>query len=141
MTPSSGTDLCYCLAVRRNARYLSRLYDRHLSAANISISQFSILVIILGQPAISVSALANAMVMERTTLVRALKPLQSEGYIISRAEGPRSALQLSLSATGQAKVSECQPYWQAAQEEYEAQIGRRVAVSIRESLLAAVNVD
>ena len=133
-----ANELCYCLAARRSARYLSRLNDRHLAQANISVSQFSILVSLSDYPNSTLSSLAKLMVMERTTLVRALKPLQNSGYIVSRAEGKRGALSLALSASGAAKVAECLPYWQAAQEEYEALIGVRTAISIRESLLASV---
>ncbi|HEY0207550.1 MarR family winged helix-turn-helix transcriptional regulator [Acerihabitans sp.] len=141
MTSTPGTEICHCLAARRNARYLSRLYDRYLSAARISVSQFSVLVSISEHPDISISELAKSMVMERTTLVRALKPLQAEGFIDSRAEGQRFALRFTLSPAGKAKVSECEPYWAAAQNEYESSVGRRMAVSIRESLLASVNVE
>jgi DNA-binding MarR family transcriptional regulator len=128
MNPTQGTEICHCLAARRNARYLSRLYDRHLSAAGISISQFSVLVRIGERPGISISELAASMVMERTTLVRALKPLQGEGLIDSRPEGRRSALKFSLSAAGKRKVSDCGPFWEAAQKEYESIVGHRVAV-------------
>lgn len=133
-----GPDLCHCFAVRRNARYLTRLYDRHLSAAGVSISQFSLLAMLLGHPDISVSELAEFMVMERTTLMRALKPLQAAGFIHSRAEGPRSALRLALSEGGVAKINEAEPFWQTAQDEYEMQMGLDRARSIRASLLMTV---
>lgn len=129
-----GTDLCHCLAVRRNARYLTRLYDRHLSSADVSISQFSILALVYERPGILIAELAEAMVMERTTLVRALKPLQLEGFVSSHAQGPRAALSLSLSVSGVAKLKECEPFWQAAQQEHERELGRDRAVSIRASL-------
>jgi DNA-binding MarR family transcriptional regulator len=138
MKEITGPDLCHCLAARRNARYLTRLYDRHLAAANLSVSQFSLLAMLAEHPDISISALAEIMVMERTTLVRALKPLQSEGFINSRAEGPRSALRLSLSEAGKLKIKAAEPYWQSAQEELEEQMGRDRAMSIRASLLMVV---
>lgn len=133
-----GPDRCHCFAVRRNARYLSRLYDRHLAAAGIAISQFSLLAMISTHPDISISELAERMVMERTTLVRALKPLQTAGFVASRAEGPRSALRLMLSTGGVAKLKESEPMWRAAQDEYEKHMGLASAVSIRDSLLTAV---
>lgn len=76
--------------------------------------------------------------MERTTLVRALKPLQSEGYVTNRAEGPRSAIRLSVSAKGREKLKEAEPHWEAAQREREDQIGEASAVLIRNSLLEEV---
>jgi DNA-binding MarR family transcriptional regulator len=138
MNELHGTDLCHCLAVRRNARYLTRMYDRHLAAANVSISQFSILALIHERPGISIAKLADAMVMERTTLVRALKPLQLEGFVSSQAQGPRAALSLALSSGGVAKLQECEPYWQAAQQEHEQQSGQECAASIRASLQAVL---
>ncbi|GAB7530221.1 MarR family winged helix-turn-helix transcriptional regulator [Pseudomonas sp. 3A(2025)] len=134
MNTPQATGLCHCHAVRRHARFLTRLYDRHLSVANLSISQFSILVQVSRNPDIAIAELAEAMVMERTTLVRALKPLQAEGLIHSRAEGPRAALRLSLSEQGGLKVKEARPFWLAAQQEYEDLVGAERAVSIRESL-------
>jgi DNA-binding MarR family transcriptional regulator len=130
-----GPDLCHCFAARRHARLLTRLYDRHLAAADISISQFSILAVIEERPQILIAELADVMVMERTTLVRALKPLQSAGFIISQAQGVRSAIKLSLSAQGRAKLQEAEGHWDAAQREREAQIGEDKAVSIRNTIL------
>jgi DNA-binding MarR family transcriptional regulator len=138
MNELPGTDRCHCLAVRRNARYLTRLYDRHLAAAKVSISQFSILALIHERPGISIADLADAMVMERTTLVRALKPLQQEGFISSHPHGPRAALSLLLSAAGSRKLKECEPFWKAAQHEHEHHLGLDRAISIRTSLNTAV---
>ncbi|MDV7247308.1 MarR family winged helix-turn-helix transcriptional regulator [Xanthomonas hortorum pv. vitians] len=136
MNSITGPDLCHCLAARRNARYLTRLYDRHLTSANLSASQFSLLAMLAEYPGISISALAEAMVMERTTLIRALKPLQSEGFIGSHTEGPRSALRFFLSPAGEAKLNEAEPYWQKAQQEFETRMGQEQAAAIRASLLS-----
>ncbi|NBB10224.1 MarR family transcriptional regulator [Pseudomonas sp. SLFW] len=138
MKEITGPDLCHCLAVRRNARYLTRLYDRHLARTDLSISQFSLLAMLVKHPEISISDLAEIMVMERTTLVRALKPLQMSGFVLSRTEGPRSALRLFLSEGGRAKFEEALPDWDAAQAELEAEMGREQAVSVRASLLVVV---
>jgi len=140
MNEITGPDLCHCLAARRNARYLTRLYDCHLAAVNLSVSQFSLLAMLAEYPGISISDLAAIMVMERTTLIRALKPLKSAGFIHSRAEGARSALRLSVSADGHAKISEALPHWLSAQVELEARLGLDRATSIRASLLAIVPV-
>ncbi|MCJ8208049.1 MarR family transcriptional regulator [Pseudomonas sp. RGM2987] len=133
-----GADLCHCLAARRHARLLTRLYDRHLSAVNLTVSQFSTLAVINEHPGILIAELAEIMVMERTTLVRALKPLQNEGYIASHTEGPRAAIKLSLSVQGRAKLKEADPHWEAAQREREDQVGDASAVLIRNLLLEQV---
>lgn len=138
MNPLTGPDLCHCLAARRAARYVSRIYDSHLSDVGISISQFSILALIEEHPGIAVADLADLMVMERTTLVRALRPLRDAKWLTSAAEGPKAALTFALSAAGKAKLSEAEPCWRAAQAEFEAGVGRKQATALRAGLLSVV---
>lgn len=130
-----GSTLCHCLAARRHARQLTRLYDRHLAAADLTISQFSLLAIVEERPNILIAELAEAMVMERTTLVRAIKPLQNDGYLLSEVQGPRSTIQLSLSEQGYAKIREAEVFWKEAQSEWERQVGAEQASAIRHALL------
>ncbi|MFP3756194.1 MarR family winged helix-turn-helix transcriptional regulator [Cupriavidus sp. SIMBA_020] len=138
MNSPNGPDLCHCLAVRRAARYASRIYDSHLSAVGISVSQFSILALIDEHPGIVIADLADLMVMERTTLVRALGPLRDEQWLTSVAEGPKAALKFMLSAAGKAKLSEAEPCWRAAQAEFEAGVGPKQATALRAGLLSVV---
>src|SRR5262245_36800244 len=80
---------CYALAARKNARYLSRLYDRWLAPAELSVSQFSILALLDAHGQLKISELADMLTMERTSLIRALKPLQTAGWVV--AERPDRA--------------------------------------------------
>jgi DNA-binding MarR family transcriptional regulator len=138
MKKLSGPDLCHCLAARRSARYLTRLYDRHLSASGLSISQFSVLALVDQHPAISIAALAEFMVMERTTLLRALKPLRDGGFLLCEAHGSKSTLEFSLSAEGRSKHFEAEPYWRAAQKEFEEYAGKERAADLRGTILDVV---
>jgi DNA-binding MarR family transcriptional regulator len=81
--------------------------------------------------------LASALVMDRTTLLRAMKPLQREELLKSTASSadPRQ-LVFSLSPAGLRKLKEALPLWHKAQEEFEAQVGAREAAQLRRSLLA-----
>lgn len=84
--------------------------------------------------------LAGALVMDRTTLLRAMKPLQREDLLKSSAgiADPRQ-LVFSLSAAGQRRFEEARPLWGKAQEAFEAGIGPREAARLRRSLLALAN--
>ncbi len=126
--------LCYCQAIRRSARYLTRMYDRHLASAGISISQYSILATLQSEPHLLVAALADRMVMERTTLVRALRPLREAGLVESGAGGSGRSLALSLSQRGLKKVAETRPLWEAAQKEFENVFGARRAMRLRKEM-------
>lgn len=136
VTILSGPDLCHCFAQRRSARALSRLYDRHLAAAGLNASQFTILSILERHPGVKIADLAKIMVMERTTLVRALKPLQAAGFIGSET-GEHGALRLSASAAGLKKIADATPHWKRAQAEFEAAFGSDRAARLREDALAA----
>jgi DNA-binding MarR family transcriptional regulator len=138
MQEITGPDLCHCLAARRNARHMTRLYDRHLVSSGLSISQFSALALIEAHPSISVLALSEMMVMERTTLLRALKPLRNAGFLLCEPGGAKFALEFTLSAAGKAKLMEAEPLWQAAQGEFEAYAGKQRAAQLRAELLGVV---
>lgn len=136
--PTTGPDLCHCLAARRNARHMTRLYDRAFSGSGISVSQFSILALIAEHGPVSIAALAELMVMDRTTLVRALKPLRTEGLLACDTEGPKAALLYQLTETGLNTLNACIPLWQAAQAEYESRVGTPRATRLRNDILDVV---
>jgi DNA-binding MarR family transcriptional regulator len=130
-------ELCNCFAVRQAARHLTKHYERHLSGAELTSAQFSILAAIDGAGAMTMSELAKAMVMDRTTLVRAIKPLQQGELVISRPkEGSPRQLSLSLSAAGGRRLKKGLALWAKAQEEFEAAIGSAEAARMRRELLA-----
>lgn len=135
MLMPSGPHLCYALAARQNARYLSRLYDNHLAPADLSVSQFSILSLLKAHEQLKITELAEMLIMERTTLVRALKPLQSAGWVVAeRAENGR-AFEVALSRSGREKVAEAAPLWKNAQAAFEHEVGQERAVRIRDGIL------
>ena len=135
MTSDSSLDECHCSAFRRGARHIARLYDRHLAPQQIKSSQFSLLGAISHHAEIQIADLAELMVMERTTLVRALKPLQQAGWIASQKAKTGRALALSLTSEGKKKVAACLPLWQSAQVEFETTMGLARATSIRQNNL------
>ena len=136
MVDPVGADACHCHATRRCARAVTRLYDRHLAPAGLSISQFSILSLLGQYPGIKCLDLADRMVMERTTLVRALKSLQDKGLVLARpAEGCR-AFGLSLTDEGELAVADAKPLWEAAQADFEKTFGRDQSRRLR-----AANLD
>ncbi len=135
MFTPTGPHLCHALAARQNARHLSRLYDSHLAPAGLSVSQFSILSLLEAYGSLKITKLAEMLGMERTTLVRALKPLQTAGWVeAGRADSSRS-LDVALSPSGLDKVAQAAPLWENAQNEFEREVGRDRAIRIRNELL------
>jgi DNA-binding MarR family transcriptional regulator len=130
-------DECNLLAIRRAARYITQLYERHLSSIGMTAAQFSIMAKLARRPHQTMMELAQAMVMERTTLVRALKPLQRDGLIQTEpSEHDVRTHVFSLTKAGQRALSEANRGWQAAQEEFETKFGRARAAALRRELFA-----
>jgi DNA-binding MarR family transcriptional regulator len=124
-----------CFAVRQAARYISQLYERHLSAVQITPTQFSIVSALDRVPGMTMAELAHAMVMERTTLVRVLQPLLRSGLVLAEQSGScQRRLQLTLTESGRSKLADALRYWQAAQEEFETKFGREPAAHLRREL-------
>jgi DNA-binding MarR family transcriptional regulator len=130
-------DLCNCFAVRQAARHVTKLYERHLAGAELTSAQFSILEILGEAKQMTMAQLASLLVMDRTTLLRAIKPLQRDDFVNSRAgdDDPRQ-LVFFLTPAGERKLKQARPLWAKAQEEFEAEVGVREAAQLRRSLLA-----
>jgi DNA-binding MarR family transcriptional regulator len=97
------------------------------------------LVIIDEKRRASMSELADALVMDRTTLLRAVKPLQRDGLVAAkRGEGDGDPRQVSFSLTsaGRNKLKAAMARWMSAQQEFEAQVGPARAARLRSDLLA-----
>jgi DNA-binding MarR family transcriptional regulator len=132
-------DLCNCFTVRQAARRITRLYEKHLAPVHLTSAQFSILAALGEEPQMTMNTLADAMGMDRTTLLRAIKPLQRDQLLLSQrgSEDPRQLL-LSLSAAGKRKLEAGIRLWEAAQAEFETQVGAARAARMRRDLLQAV---
>jgi DNA-binding MarR family transcriptional regulator len=124
-----------CFAIRQAARHISQLYERHLSAAELTPTQFSILGALRRGANLTMLELAQAMLMDRTTLVRALRPLLRNGLIANDPDGQGTRrLQLTLTASGHARLDLAMVHWLAAQDEFERNFGPQQAASLRREL-------
>jgi DNA-binding MarR family transcriptional regulator len=82
-----------------------------------------------------IARLADEMAMERTTLLRALKPMQSAGWVKSKTSEQGRAIELSITESGRQIFGEAIPLWKAAQEAFDAEIGHQKAIRFRNQLL------
>jgi DNA-binding MarR family transcriptional regulator len=136
MEAPKALTLCNCFAVRQAARQVTKLYERHLAKAQLTSAQFTILAALDEAGRMTMLELAKALVMDRTTLLRAMKPLQREELLkhASSDTDPRQ-LVFSLSSAGERRVRQATPLWRKAQEEFESTIGPREAARLRGALL------
>ncbi len=122
---------CICARVRRTARRVSQIYDRHLAAFGLTISQFGILGQIRSAGSPSIGEMAGRMVMDPTTLTRSLRPLQQRGYVVLAADSQdRRTRRLALTEAGLAALRQARPGWSAAQDEVRLALGEEASVAL-----------
>ena len=131
-------DVCHCFAVRQAGRWISQLYDQHLAACGLRSTQYAILAQLERIGPASIAALAEAMVMDRTTITRNVTPLERDGLLeIAAAEDDRRRKEVRLSSRGREALAAARPHWRRAQQAFERHFGPEQAAALR-TLLRAV---
>ncbi|SEI70372.1 MarR family winged helix-turn-helix transcriptional regulator [Paraburkholderia diazotrophica] len=124
-----------CFAIRQAARFVTQLYDRHLARVGLKTTQFSIMCRLRRRKWMTMKELADSMVMERTSLVRAIQPLQRDGLVFTEASrSNRRVLTVMLTSAGEERLKQAREHWHAAQQEFEERFGTQRAASLREEL-------
>jgi len=95
---------------------LTQQYDEALQPVGLRSTQFSILAVVAHVDAITITELADFLVMDRTTLTRNLKPLEKQELVETIPGEDRRTRMISLSKTGLAKLKQAIPLWQEAQQ-------------------------
>ena len=141
VAPSSSRR-CHCSALREAARYVTLLYDRHLTAAGLSSTQFSILTRLKELGPTTINALAQALVMDRTTVGRNILPLQRRRLIVvKRGESDARRKELHLTKAGLARLEAGFDGWATAQAQFEGTVGKERASQLRDLLRVVVGTD
>src|SRR5215467_3135205 len=114
---STMGERCFALQARKTANLLARVYNAALEPLDLEISQFSTLAAVALERSDSITELAGALGVERSTLTRNLKILERDGLIIqSERQGRRSMYRLT--AKGRRKLSKALPIWNEVQARF-----------------------
>jgi DNA-binding MarR family transcriptional regulator len=133
---------CNCAALREATRYVTQAYDRHLAASGLRTTQYSILARLKRLGPTTINALAQDMVMDRTTLGRNILPLQRKRLIVARrGRDDGRSKELQLTKTGIARLDAAFKGWAKAQVQFEATLGGDRASELRGLLRAVVGSD
>lgn len=124
VTETEVRENCAALRTRMAARKLSRAYDRALKPVGLKITQFTLLISIEEGGAKSLTALAEALALERSSLVRNVKLLEETGLIEAVPTGTGRSLGLKLTRAGRRVLTQALPLWRQAQDEVERNLGQ-----------------
>lgn len=130
MLPTS----CLCTQLRRASRGVTRRYDDALASVGLGAAQFSLLrhVQRLGQPSISV--LAEAMGLDRSTLGRNLRVLEELGLLQLGEGRDLRAREVRLTEAGLQRIEQALPLWEQVQRELNARLGEDRRAELMELL-------
>ena len=131
---------CTCSALRRAARHVSSIYDRHLASEGLRVSQYAILATLGRLGRLSINELARSMVMDRTTLGRALRPLQRDGLVAIATGSDARTRQAGLTPVGADRLRSAKQRWSEAQADFDASFGADDCADLKSLLHRAVTV-
>jgi DNA-binding MarR family transcriptional regulator len=106
---------CVSFALRRASRALTQLYDRALKPQGIRVTQLPILLAARGAEPVLLGQLAERLGMERTTLVRNVRPLVRRGLVEQSSTGASGRTTLKTTPAGTALLERAYPAWRKVQ--------------------------
>lgn len=132
---------CVCFNFRRAARAVTQRFDQALAPSGLKSTQFTVLIAVAGHEPVTMTHLADALAMDRTTLTRNLRPLEKSAYLSTRSGDDRRTREIVLTDAGRAVLRRAMPLWRAAQTEVVDRIGeddwRRMRSDIEKVMEAA----
>jgi DNA-binding MarR family transcriptional regulator len=109
--------------MRSAVRALTACYDRILEPSGLTVSQYSLLVNLKRLEESSVKDLADCAGLERTTLVRSVKPLVNNGYVEDISKPGARNRRLRVTEAGLKALDAAAPLWREAQMRVRRKIG------------------
>jgi DNA-binding MarR family transcriptional regulator len=123
---------CNCLAIRQAARHVTQFYDQLFAPIGLRATQFAILSRLRHVGPMSINALANLLVMDRTTLGRNILPLQRDGLIeVAPSANDRRRHELRLTEAGIKLHRDAASHWEEAQQRFNTVFGDERAAALR----------
>src|SRR6476661_2372786 len=111
----SATENCVCFNLRWVTRAVTQFYDSEMRRHGIRPTQGTILASLIAKDSWNMAELSDWLGMERTTLVRNLRPLQRDGLVKVGGGGRGRVVELAITAKGRKQVEKIMPAWKSAQ--------------------------
>lgn len=126
---------CNSTMIRRASRHLSRLYDREFAGLGLRTTQVVILALVDGGRCATIPELAEALVMDRSTLGHNLRPLQKAGLVeLVPGASDRRKRTVRLTASGRHHLENGYRIWKEAQAKFHSAFGTAEAARMREMM-------
>ncbi len=132
--------LCTCATVRQAARTVTQMYETALQPTGLKAGQVTLLAVLSKHGDMPLTTLSDALVMDRTTLTRNLKPMVRDGLVRIATEKDQRVRKVRLTAKGTKKIDEAYPLWAEVQSRMVDGLGSKRWSGLVVDLNAAVEV-
>ncbi|MBN9265424.1 MAG: winged helix-turn-helix transcriptional regulator [Hyphomicrobium sp.] len=123
------------MRLRKAARLVTQIYDRHLEATGLTITQYGVLANLLVAGRVAIGGLAEQLLMDPTTLTRNLQPLHRKGLVVIEPDRrDRRVRWVSLSDAGRQTFENARPAWREAQNHVRKLIGDDETAALHDTL-------
>jgi DNA-binding MarR family transcriptional regulator len=120
----SAMENCVCSNLRSVTRAVTRFFDAEVRRLGIRPTQTPILGALQAKDGWGMAELSEWLGMERTTLVRNLRPLQRDGLVRVNGGGRGSQVELTITEKGRTTLARTLPAWRTAQDKVVAVLGK-----------------
>jgi DNA-binding MarR family transcriptional regulator len=132
---------CIGFNLRKANRAVSQLYDEMLRPTGIRGTQYSLLVALKVMGSVSVTHLAEKIVMDRTTLSRNLEVMEKQGLVSVTPGEDRRTRKVMITEMGSAVLLDAYPLWQRAQAKIRESMGEGRLQSLMVDLSVLIDVS
>ncbi|MFQ5418798.1 MAG: MarR family winged helix-turn-helix transcriptional regulator [Anaerolineae bacterium] len=127
---------CVAGNLRQTTRAVSQLYDEAIRPSGLRGTQFTLLIALAVAGAVPITGLAEALVMDRTTLSRNIKPLERQGWVRIKSGADRRQRMVMITPTGKAVLAGALPLWEAVQSRMINELGENRFATLKQELVA-----
>jgi DNA-binding MarR family transcriptional regulator len=106
---------CVCFNLRWVTRAVTQFYDAEMRRHGIRPTQGTILASLKAKNSWNMAELSDWLGMERTTLVRNLRPLERDGFVKVAGGGRGNLVELTITTKGRKQIEKLTPAWESAQ--------------------------
>ena len=120
----TSVENCTCFNVRRVSRAITQFFDAGVRQHGIRPTQTPILRALQAKNGWSMAELSEWLGLERTTLLRNLRPLRRDGLVRTRGGGSGGQVELEITEKGRKILAKVLPAWRSAQDKVVATLGQ-----------------
>ncbi len=126
---------CFCNKLRRSARIMTQRYDEALAPLDLKVTQFVLLRALERLGEACISELADAVVLERSTLGRNIRLLEQRQLVQLSGGVDQRTQQIRLTGAGKKMIARATPRWEAVQ----ARIAKQFSAAQKAQLFALLD--